>query len=95
MWLTSWWRVCYQRGLTRLVYNLNLCFRLGNFVFIGDGFRIKLCSQKMDFRFHKIDVYTRETSTLIILKEDGVGPVDNRPSTDWLHHFILTNKKDM
>ena len=23
------------------------------------------------------------------LKLDGVGPVDNRPSTDYLHHFII------
>ena len=24
---------------------------------------------------------------------DGVGPVDNRPSTDKLHHFVQTKKK--
>ena len=24
-----------------------------------------------------------------ILKLDGVGPVDNRPSTDYLHHFVI------
>ena len=23
------------------------------------------------------------------IKLDGVGPLDNRPSTDWLHHFFL------
>ena len=26
-------------------------------------------------------------------KLDGVGPVDNRPSTDKLHHFVKKNKK--
>ena len=26
-------------------------------------------------------------------KLDGVGPVDNRPSTDKLHHFVRKNKK--
>ena len=25
-------------------------------------------------------------------KLDGVGPVDNRPSTDKLHHFLLINQ---
>ena len=28
------------------------------------------------------------SATLGLLKLDGVGPVDNRPSTDQLHHFI-------
>ena len=28
------------------------------------------------------------------LKLDGVGPVDNRPSTDKLHHFIPKNKNN-
>ena len=27
------------------------------------------------------------------LKLDGVGPVDNRPSTDKLHHFVQKKKK--
>ena len=27
---------------------------------------------------------------LIALKLDGVGPVDNRLSTDEFHHFVLT-----
>ena len=26
-------------------------------------------------------------------KLDGVGPVDNRPSTDKLHHFVRRKKK--
>ena len=26
-------------------------------------------------------------------KLDGVGPVDNRPSTDKLHHFVKKTKK--
>ena len=26
-------------------------------------------------------------------KLDGVGPVDNRPSTDKLYHFFIKNKK--
>ena len=25
-------------------------------------------------------------------KLDGIGPVDNRPSTNWLQHFINNNK---
>ena len=31
------------------------------------------------------------------VKKDGVGPVDNRPSTDTLHHFVKknNNKKNM
>ena len=27
-----------------------------------------------------------------LLKLDGVGPVDNRPSTNKLHHFVKKNK---
>ena len=27
-------------------------------------------------------------------KLDGVGPVDNRPSTDKLHHFVQQQKKN-
>ena len=27
-------------------------------------------------------------------KLDGVGPVDNRPSTEKLHHFVWKNKKN-
>jgi hypothetical protein len=26
-------------------------------------------------------------------KQDGVGPVDNRPSTEQLHHFVQFKKK--
>ena len=29
--------------------------------------------------------------TELLLKIDGVGPVDNRPSPDWLNHFIKKN----
>ena len=25
---------------------------------------------------------------IVIIKLEGVGPVDNRPSTDELHHFV-------
>ena len=34
---------------------------------------------------------------LVEYKLDGVGPVDNRPSTDKLHHFVRKNtqKSDM
>jgi hypothetical protein len=28
-----------------------------------------------------------------LLKLDGVGPVENRPSTDTLHHFVQKKKK--
>ena len=31
-------------------------------------------------------------STEINIKLDGVGPVDNRPSTDKLHHFVKKKK---
>ena len=27
------------------------------------------------------------------MKLDGVGPVDNKPSTDKLHHFVKKKKK--
>ena len=27
-------------------------------------------------------------------KLDGVGPVDNRPSTDYLHNFVKKKKND-
>ena len=30
-----------------------------------------------------------------IPKLDGVGPVDNRPSTDKLHHFVPPPKKNL
>ena len=29
----------------------------------------------------------------MIAKLDGVGPDDDRPSTDWLKHFIKKKKK--
>ena len=29
--------------------------------------------------------------SLVLCKLDGVGPVDNRPSTDKLHHFVQIN----
>ena len=31
----------------------------------------------------------------VIWKLDGVGPVDNRPSTDKLHHFVRKKEKKM
>ena len=34
----------------------------------------------------------RETKFDIMVKLDGVGPVDNRPSTDKLHHFVRKKK---
>ena len=30
---------------------------------------------------------------VVTLELDGVGPVDNRPSTDKLHHFVKKNKE--
>ena len=30
---------------------------------------------------------------IIVGKLDGVGPVDNRPSTDKLYHFVKKTKK--
>ena len=32
-------------------------------------------------------------SLIYITELDGVGPVDNRPSTDKLHHFVRNKKK--
>ena len=29
-----------------------------------------------------------------LFKLDGVGPVDNRPATDKLHHFVQKKKKN-
>ena len=31
--------------------------------------------------------------TIYVKKLDGVGPIDNRPSTDNLHHFVQKKKK--
>ena len=31
---------------------------------------------------------------VFLLKLDGVSPVDNRPSTNKLHHFVKKNKKN-
>ena len=33
-----------------------------------------------------------EQESTACLKLDGVGPVDNRPSTDKLHHFVQKKK---
>ena len=33
-------------------------------------------------------------ATITTMKLDGVGPVDNRPSTDQLHHFIQILKRN-
>ena len=33
--------------------------------------------------------------TYLLKRLVGVGPVDNRPSTDKLHHFVKTKKCDM
>ena len=41
-------------------------------------------------------VFRTALATPGLLKLDKVGPVDNRPSTDYLHHFInkkITKKK--
>ena len=35
----------------------------------------------------------REGKDQVENKLDGVGPVDNRPSPDKLHHFVKKNKK--
>ena len=34
------------------------------------------------------------SEALDILKLDGVGPVDNRPSTDKLHHFVQKKEEE-
>ena len=42
------------------------------------------------------DPFTLNNVVLVIFfftKLDGVGPVDNRPSTDNLHQFVKKNKK--
>ena len=35
---------------------------------------------------HRISKF--EDIILVVFKLDGVGPVDNRPSTNKLHHFV-------
>ena len=35
----------------------------------------------------------KENTLQILTKLDGVGPVDNRPSTNKLHHFFQKKKK--
>ena len=39
-------------------------------------------------------VYRTAPATPGLLKLDGVGPVDNRPSTDKLHHFVQKKRKN-
>ena len=39
--------------------------------------------------YKQVPVYTRR---LYMYKLDGVGPVDKRPSTDKLHHFVREKK---
>ena len=29
-----------------------------------------------------------------VSKLDGVGPIDKRPSTDWLHHFVRKKEEE-
>ena len=36
---------------------------------------------------------TKIFSLLFTYKLDGVGPVDNRPSTDQLHHFVEKKRR--
>ena len=38
------------------------------------------------------EVFLHATIFLKVYKLDGVGPVDNRPSTDKLHHFFKKKK---
>ena len=35
-----------------------------------------------------MDGLSKEKRFIYLKKIDGVGPVDNRPSTDKLHHFV-------
>ena len=37
---------------------------------------------------------SRPTKTITEGKLDGVGPVDNRPSTDKLHHFVRKKEEE-
>ena len=34
------------------------------------------------------------SSSKYVWKLDGVGPIDNRPSTDKLHHFVKSIRKE-
>ena len=34
------------------------------------------------------NVFTTTEYNIILQKLFGLGPVENRPSTDWLHHFV-------
>ena len=43
-------------------------------------------STPRQFELHDFDSWLAPVE--LVLKLDGVGPVDNRPSTDKLHHFI-------
>ena len=45
--------------------------------------------QTLDLDSPYIPWGTLEVSSEMKLKLDGVGPVDNRPSTDQLHHFVI------
>ena len=37
--------------------------------------------------------FMNNTFSVLFIKLDGVGPVDNRPSIDKLHHFVQNKKK--
>ena len=39
------------------------------------------------------EVFLHAPIFLKVYKLDGIGPVDNRPSTDKLHHFVRRKKK--
>ena len=78
-----------DRGFTLLLLsdgNFNYCLfnstDLTNYD-IGDPLKFHLCERQF-FNYQKI--YVRYNVNLT--KLDGVGPVDNRPSTDQLHHFV-------
>ena len=43
--------------------------------------------------FHKFDACKCKNFDQDQVKLDGEGPVDNRPSTDPLHHFVMGKKE--
>ena len=69
---------------------------------VGEGQHQLLKTSQKKLSFSKLVCYRKITPNwyknirkiimCLACKLDGVGPVDNRPSTDKLHHFLLINQ---
>ena len=92
------WRVCYQRGLPRLVlYEYKVKFHCISIIaMLTDRCVYWVCylfSGNQLIRVNLTVEFKVVFKNMFIWQLDGVGPVDNRPSTDKLHHFVQKKKK--